>query len=93
MIEQSQVFWALLTFAAIFAFTVKKRLCCLIVFGAGCALTAAYGAGLVAEQFLANQIQVVWNTFAKFGSGNVLVSLASGSFARWLGGQYLEVNP
>lgn len=90
MIAQSAAFWGFTTFVALFAFTVKKRLCCLILFGAGSILAGLYGFGIVAEQFLFSQIQVVWDTFARFGSSNLLVSLGAGSFARWLGGQYLD---
>jgi hypothetical protein len=90
MSGQSIAFWALATFSATFAFSAKRRLVCLVVFAAGTALAAMYGAGLIAETFLQAQIQMLWDIFNAFGPSSLPVSLGAGSFGGWLGGKYAE---
>lgn len=91
--DQASIFWGLASFCAVFAFTVKKREVCLVLFGAGVVLAVLYGGGLIAQEFFADAISYLWRTLGKFGTGNILVSTAAGSFANWLGGQYLLTYP
>lgn len=87
---ESIAFWALATFSATFAFSARRRLVCLIVFGLGTALAAAYGLGLVAETFITDQLTNLWGVFNAFGTSSLPVSLGAGSFGSWLGGQYKD---
>ena len=90
MSNASVVFWGLTAFVSTFAFSAKRKLVCLIVFGVGVALLALYGAGILAETFWTQQIQTMWTVFGLFGTSNLLINLGAGSFGTWLGGKFAE---
>lgn len=88
MTNESVVFWGLAVFCSTFAFSARKQLVCILVFGVGLLLLGLYGAGMLAETFWTEQIQTMWNVFGMFGTSNLLINLGAGSFGKWLGTAY-----